>query len=138
MIGTMLKSMQWLSKGGEIPRPTDQNSMMKAMRLRASRNLVFSQGTTPPLKSFLSFPNSRVNSNLESLGVRLGRNSEERLVSVNVLKNVEVDRFEVAPKNKFSDHLAVSDLDEDEVYASYDDQLLSHLVGDVSDQVGFG
>ena len=41
----------------------------------------------------------------------------DRLVSVNVLKNVEFDRSKVTPKYKFNDHLADSDLDEDEVDA---------------------
>ena len=113
-------------------KPTDEDSMMKAMRLRASRNLSFSQGTTSS-KSFLSFSNSQVNSNLEGLGVSLGSNAKERSVSALILKNIEVDRFKVSPKNKLNEHLTDSDLDEEEVDAHYDGQLLNHLVGDVSE-----
>ena len=104
------------------------------MCLRASRNLNFSQGTTTS-KSFLSFSNSQVNSNLESLGLSLGRNAKERSVSASVLKNVESDRYRVTAKIKKSsnDHLTDSDLDEDEVDDRYDGQLLTHLVGDVSE-----
>ena len=116
----------------DASKPTDEDSMMKAMRLQASRNVNCSQGTATA-KSFLSFLNSQVNSNLESLGLRLGRNAKERSVSASVLKNIEFDHFKVTPKNKFNDHLTDSDLDEEEVDARYDGQLLTHLVGDVSE-----
>ena len=115
-------------------KPSDEDSMTKAMRLRASRNLNFSQGTTTS-KSFLSFSNAQVSSNLESLGLNLGRNAKEKSVSSSVLKNVEFDHFKVTPKNKIfvNDHLTDSDLDEEEVDDHYDGQLLTHLVGDVSE-----
>ena len=112
--------------------PTDEDSMTKAMRLRASRNLGYSQGT-PPSKSFLPLSNSQVVSNLESLGISLGRCSQENLASVSVLKNVEASRSSVLLFVSPSDDLTTSDVDEEEVDDRYDGQLLTHLVGDVSE-----
>ena len=70
---------------------------------------------------------------MENVGISLGSNSLDRIVSVNVLKIVELDPFKVIPKSKVNDHMADSDLDEDEADAKYDGQLLSHLVGDASE-----
>ena len=82
---------------------------------------------TPTSKSFLPLPNSQVISNLESLGLSLGRSSEESLVFVSVLKSVEADRFTVSSKNSVHDDLTISDVDEEEGDARYDGHLLTHL-----------
>lgn len=70
-------------------------------------------------------------SNLNLVGVLLGSNDVEVQVSANALKNVEIDRLKVSPK--FSTKLNNSQLDDDEADAIHDGQLLSHLVGEVSE-----
>ena len=59
--------------------PTDEDSLVKAMRLRAKRDIDYSQGTSS-LKSFMSFPTSSVTSNLEALGVGLHVEINESLI----------------------------------------------------------
>ena len=58
--------------------------MVKAMRRTAARNLDF-EGT-PSRKSFMSFDNSKVSSNITRLGVSLGCNENEIDFSVKALK----------------------------------------------------
>jgi hypothetical protein len=101
------------------------------MRLQASRNLDFSPGKSSSQKSYLSFSSGRIASNLDKLGVGLGRCDKEIQVSVRALKRVEFDRVSVAPKENV--YLTDSELNDDEDNAAYDGQLLSHLVGDVSE-----
>jgi hypothetical protein len=110
--------------------PTDEDSLRRAMRLQASRNLDFSQGKISN-KSYLAFPNERISSNLSSIGLGLGKNDKDILVSVKALKRIEYDRVVVTPKDIL--HLTDSELDDDEHEMAHDGVLLSHLVGDVSE-----
>ena len=107
--------------------------MSKAMRLQAARNLDFTPGTSSS-KSFNSFPNTRVQSNLESVGIGLGRSDTEVQVLVKVLKHVEVDRLSLAPKG--NNYPTITELDDDEDEEAHDGHLLAHIVGCVS-EVGF-
>ena len=52
--------------GADGSAATDEDSMVKAMRSNATRNLDF--GGTPSCKSFMSFDNSKVSSNITRLG----------------------------------------------------------------------
>jgi hypothetical protein len=110
----------------------DEDSLVKAMRHKAAHNLD-SSGTSAPSrsKSFLSFTSTLLSSKLNSVGVKLGNNDNEIFVSTNVLRGMEFDRLTVIPKA-----LTLSDtsyLDDEEANAISDGQLLSHLVGEVSE-----
>jgi hypothetical protein len=48
--------------------------------------------------SFTEFSYSRISSNLSSVGVSLGRHSDDILVSANVLRHLEYDHLMVIPK----------------------------------------
>ena len=109
---------------------TDEDSMSKAMRLQAARNLDFSPGTSTP-KSFVSFPDAHIQSNLESVGIGLGSSGSKVKVAVKVLKHVEVDRLSLVPKGNI--HPTISELDDDEDEAAHDGHLLAHIVGCVSE-----
>ena len=110
---------------------TDEDSMVKAMRRTAARNLDF-EGT-PSRKSFMSFDKSKVSSNITRLGVSLGRNEKEVDFSVKALKQVEFDRLTVAPRlSSFVDPL-VSDEEDEDADANHEGKLLSHLVKDTTE-----
>jgi hypothetical protein len=76
---------------------TDEDVMAKAMRRKAEKNLD-TIGTSSSSKSFTFFSPSRIMVNLSSLGVSLGKNSRDIMVSISVLKQMEYDRLTVAPK----------------------------------------
>jgi hypothetical protein len=82
-------------------------------------------------RSFLSFSSLVISSKLNGLGVSLGGSDKEISISTRVLKHMEFDRFTVIPKA--STRLDSTYLDEDEAIATSDGQLLSHLVGEVSE-----
>jgi hypothetical protein len=116
------------SIGADGTTSTDEDSLTRAMRRAATRNLDY-EGTSSR-KSFLSFDNSRVSANIASLGVSLGRNEKEVQVSVKALKQMEFDRLTVAPRlSTYSDSL-VSDEEDEDANADHDGKLLSHLVND--------
>jgi hypothetical protein len=69
---------------------TDEDVMQKSMRRKADRNLD-AFGTSPSYKSFTSFSPSRMVSNFSSVGVSLGKNSNDIKVSTSVLKHMEYD-----------------------------------------------
>jgi len=110
--------------------PTDEDSLARAMRLQATRNLDFSQGISTT-KSFLSFPDVCISSNMKALGVSFGSTGSEVNISVNALRRVEFDRSKVSPK--VNDYPTDDELDDEEDNATYDGKLLSHLVGMVSE-----
>jgi hypothetical protein len=104
------------------------------MRRKAERNLDYS-GTISPSKSksFLSFSTPIISSKLGSVGVKLGNNEKEISVSANALRRMEVDRLTVIPKGSASSHTTY--VDEEEAIATSDGQLLSQLIGEVSDVI---
>jgi hypothetical protein len=115
--------------GGTV---TDEDTMQKAMRRKAAKNLDFDgMSSTHKSKSFLSFSSPVISSRLNGLGVSLGSSEKEISVSTRVLKHMEFDRVTVIPKA--STRLDSTYLDEDEAIATSDGQLLSHLVGEVSE-----
>ena len=109
---------------------TDEDSMAKAMRRKAVQNLD-NQGITSSPKSFLAFSNTAIFSKLNNVGVSLGKNEKDISISTNALKHLEYDRLKVTPR--VSSKSYTSHTDEEELHATSDGQLLSHLVGAVSD-----
>ena len=109
---------------------TDEDSLAKAMRRKAAHNLD-NRGIMSSSKSFLAFSNTTIISKLNNVGVSIGKNQKEISISTNALKHLEYDRLKVTPRvsrKSYSSHT-----DEEELHATSDGQLLSHLVGEVSD-----
>jgi hypothetical protein len=104
--------------------------MQKAMRRKAAMNLDFS-GMCSKSSSFISLSTHVMSSKLNAVGIRLGKNVNEVCLSANVLRRVEYDRLTVSLKlqNVVND----TGLDEEEAIATIDGQLLSSLVGVVSE-----
>jgi hypothetical protein len=104
------------------------------MHRKAELNLNYSGMVTPSkAKSFLSFSTPDIYSKLGSVGVNIGSSEKEIIVSSNVLRRMEVDRLTVTPKiSTFSNTTYV---DEEDANAATDGQLLSQLIGEVSDMI---
>jgi hypothetical protein len=104
------------------------------MRRKAELNLDYSGIVSPSkAKSFLPFSTPNVNSKLGNVGVKIGSTEKEIVVSSNVLRRMEVDRLTVTPKvSTFSNTTYV---DDEETSDSFDGQLLSQLIGEVSDMI---
>jgi hypothetical protein len=100
------------------------------MRRKAASNLD-STGSEPSSKSFLNFSTQSISAKLNSVGVSLGSSVGTVNVSANALRHMEFDRLKVTPK--VSSKPDISPVDEDELYSDTDGQLLSHLVGEVSE-----
>jgi hypothetical protein len=104
--------------------------MQKAMCRKAAKNLDFS-GMNSSSSSFISLPTNVISSKLNSVGISLGKNDYEINVSANVLKHMEYDRLTVGPR---SQNIAdITESDDEEAIATLDGQLLSSLVGVVSE-----
>ena len=118
----------------------DEDSLTKAMCRKALQNAQLTPGMSAKSMSFASFSTPQLSSRLFNVGVSLGRNEKEVLISANALRHIEVDRTRVTP-NMLSRPIA-SSLDEDEATDNVNGQLLSHLVGEVSevglDETGLG
>jgi hypothetical protein len=100
------------------------------MRRKAEKNLN-TAGTKHSAKSFTSFSDTRISSNLSSVGVSLGSRSDEILASGNVLRQTELDRLTVASNG--STEPATSIVDDDEDDDILDGQLLSAIIGSVTE-----
>jgi hypothetical protein len=109
---------------------TDEDTMQKAMRHKAAMNLDFS-GMRSKSYSFVSLSTPIISSNLNAVGIRLGKNVNEVCLSTNVLRHMEYDRLTVSPK--LENIVENTRLDEEEAIATIDGQLLSSLVGVVSE-----
>ena len=72
-----------------------------------------------------------MSSRLSNVGVRMGSNVKEVSFSSNALKHMEFDRLKATPTvlSKFDTSLG----DEEEMHATSDGHLLSHLVGEVAE-----
>jgi hypothetical protein len=102
--------------------------MQKAMRRKAEKNLDTSGNKKAT--SFTAFSDSRISSNLSSVGISLGRNRNDISVSANVLRHLEHDRLTVSPKvSTGPESTSLEDEEEDET----DVHLLSALVGNISE-----
>jgi hypothetical protein len=110
---------------------TDEDTLSKAMRRKASANLDYS-GINNCSKSFLSFSTPAISAKLGKVGVSLGSSDKDILVSSKALRHMEFDRLKCTPKVSSKADISTTE-DDDEAYANTDGQLLSHLVGDVSE-----
>nr|XP_051230168.1 uncharacterized protein LOC127348110 [Lolium perenne] len=107
---------------------TDEDVMQRAMRCKAEMNLD-TAGMKQPSKSFISFPDSRISSNLSSLGASLGNTSDEISVSANVLRQMELDRLTVVSNVSTGPETSIiADDEEDDIL---DGQLLSGIIGNI-------
>ena len=109
---------------------TDEDALAKAMRRKAEL-LSDNAGKNNSSKSFLSFSNSNISSKLHKVGISLGKDDSNIAMSTKALRHLEFDRLTVAPKGSCKS--VTSQLDEEEHDDTIDVQLLSHLVGDVSE-----
>jgi hypothetical protein len=105
---------------------TDEDTMLKAMHRKATKNLDFS-GMDTPSCSFIPLSTPVLSSKLSSVGISLGKNSSEINVSANVLRRMEFDRLTVSPKSH--NIVDTTETDDEEAIATLDGQLLSSLVG---------
>jgi hypothetical protein len=109
---------------------TDEDTMTKAMRRKAAMNLGCIGMTSKP-SSFISLSTPVLSSKLNAIGIKLGKNFNEVKLSANVLRHMEYDCLTVDPKLR--DIVDDTELDEEEANATLDGQLLSSLVGVVSE-----
>jgi hypothetical protein len=109
---------------------TDVDTLKKAMRRKSENNLDYG-GTKSHPSSFISLSTPVISSKLNVVGIKLGKNDAEVSVSANVLRHMEYDRLTVSPK--LQNVIVNTDLDEEEANATMDGQLLSSLVGVVSE-----
>jgi len=80
----------------------------------------------------LSFSTPHISAKLNSVGVSLGSSEKEIVVSTKALRHMEFDRLKVTPKLSSKSDTTLID-DDEELHANTDGQLLSHLVGEVSE-----
>jgi hypothetical protein len=109
---------------------TDEDSLEKAMRRKAAMNLDFT-GMSSKSSSFISLSTPVISSKLHAVGIRLGKNASEVYMSANVLRHMEDDRLTVRPK--LQNIVENTESDEEEAIATMNGQLLSSLVGVVSE-----
>jgi hypothetical protein len=102
------------------------------MRRKATTNLDFA-GTSQSSKSFLAFPTPIIVANLNNVGLSLGNSFNSVSISASSLRQMEFDRLKVALVSPSKPVFSLSDKDDEGVYAVSDGQLLSHLVGEVSE-----
>jgi hypothetical protein len=102
------------------------------MRRKAEANLDY-VGTSKSSKSFLALPTPLIAANLNNVGLSLGNSASTISVSASALRRMEFDRLKVAPVSPSKPDLSLSHEDDEDVYAVSDGQLLSHLVGEVSE-----
>jgi hypothetical protein len=100
------------------------------MQRKAEKNLD-TTGIKQPVNSFTVFSDSRISSNLSSLGVSMGSRSDEILVSANVLRQMENDRLAVVPKVSTGLETPIQDDDEDNDIL--DGHFLLAIVGNITE-----
>jgi hypothetical protein len=109
---------------------TNEDTMQNAMRRKAEKNL-YAAGSKHSKASFTAFLDSRISSNLGSIGVSMGQHPVDISVSANVLRHMERDRLTVVPE--VFTGLETIVLGKDEADDILDGQLLSPLVGNISE-----
>jgi hypothetical protein len=96
---------------------------------KEAQNLDFS-GINSSSSSFIPFSTSVLSSQLNRVGISLGRNVHEINVSANVLKHMEYDLLKVSPK--LQNIVNTTNLDIEDAIATVDSKHLSNLIGYVS------
>jgi hypothetical protein len=84
------------------------------------------------LQIFLSFSTPNISANLSGVGVSLGNSEREIVVATKAPRRIEFDRFKFTLKVSNKSDITLID-DEEELHANTNGQLLSHLVGEVSE-----
>jgi hypothetical protein len=84
------------------------------------------------LQIFLSFSTPNISANLSGVGVSLGNSEREIVVATKAPRRIEFDRFKFTLKVSSKSDITLID-DEEELHANTNGQLLSHLVGEVSE-----
>jgi hypothetical protein len=97
---------------------SDEDTLSKAQRLAAKRNLEISE------YSFLPFKPKVIATKLNNVGIRLGRNDKEVLTSAISIKNIEVDRLMASSISSPSIRRAVLNEEDDNDI----DEHLSHAI----------
>ena len=97
---------------------TDEDTLSKAMRRKATLLAPPPMGTSITHNYFLSYSSSMVSSNLAKVGVTLGGNENEIVVLTNALEHVEYDRLKVYPDA--SSRSVITPLDDEEANATID------------------
>ena len=69
---------------------TDEDSIAKAMRRKALLNGQLTPGMSSKPKSFLSLSTHQLSTRLHKVGVTMGRDEKEVVVSANALKHVSL------------------------------------------------
>ena len=82
-----------LRRSNRMQARNDEHTLKKTTRLAERRNVEGNQ-------SFASFFDSRISSNLDKLGISLGRDDNVIKSSTIAIKNIEIDRLVVAAKKK--------------------------------------
>jgi hypothetical protein len=113
---------------------TDEDSSVRAERLKANKNLDMSGMSSA--KSFLSFPDARIKSSFKSLGITASVNANVDK-GINDIKELEYQRLLEAPivdqENEVqnsTDGEDISDLDSD---FEMDYNAIKHLTGDIAE-----
>ena len=113
----------------------DEHTLEKAARMAATRNLEGNQ-------SFASFSDSRFSSNLDNIGVSLGRDDNVIRSSTIAIKNIEIDRLVVAAKKKVENkdknnvkNKSASNITDfsDEKGEERREAVLNHVCGDINE-----
>jgi hypothetical protein len=112
----------------------DEDSCTRAERLKAKKNLD-GPGTSKS-KSFLSFSDSRIVSNITTLGISIGDDVLESIGNLKALEQnrlVETSTKETKLQNKLnSDEEDISKTESD---MEFDQNAIKHLVGDIAEEV---
>ena len=104
--------------------------LFRSMRRKVEQNLD-GAGIKSSSASFLSFSTPLMSSRLSSVGVLMGSNERDISFSYNALKHMEFDRLKATPSVLSKSTTSI--IDEDEMHATTDGHLLSHLVGEVAE-----
>jgi hypothetical protein len=102
------------------------------MSRKAEVNLDYA-GINKSSKSFLTFTTPLIAANLNNVGLSFDKSVSAISVFANALSRMEFDRIKLTPTISSKFDTSFSDEDDEEVYAISDGQLLSHLVGEVSE-----
>lgn len=113
-------------------QPVDDHSLERAEFLKSKKNLDTSGMSNN--KSFISFSDSQIASNLNRLGVSLGGDVSKGITNI---KQIEYDILVLAPQKEQSENvpldLLVDDASDNDSDIGLDHHAIMHLVGGIAD-----
>jgi hypothetical protein len=126
-----------LRRSNRTQTKSDEHTLEKTTRMAEIRNL-----KAPGTKSFVSFPNSRISSNLDKPGISLGRDDNVIRSSTVAIKNIEIDRLVVTAKNKKQQKDNSKNNKKSPTITDYNDEerderleaTLNHICGDINEE----